>query len=161
MDDGKIYTSSHTLSANTIELTASWHITQNWLFSAGLSPDVTRWELTHYSYQRDAFTNEPSIWLPATDNVLLEVKAECTVKWLGIYFDRKLIFNEHVKCMIGKAEKTIKGLSMLANTVCGLSQSHLCTLYVTCVIPQVTYGSPIWWTRKKSHAASVEVTQNK
>ncbi|KAF8583295.1 hypothetical protein K439DRAFT_71950 [Ramaria rubella] len=127
--------------ANNTELTASWRITQDWLFSAGLSPDVMKWELAHYSCQHNTFTNEPSIWLPVANNVMFEVKAEHTVKWLGIYFDRKLTFNEHVKCMIGKAEKSINGLSMLANTV--------------------TYGSPIWWTGKKSHAAALDVTQNK
>ncbi|KAF8578046.1 hypothetical protein K439DRAFT_1270702, partial [Ramaria rubella] len=123
--------------------------------------NVTKWELGHYSCRRDAFTNELSIWLPGKDNLLVEVKAEHTIKWLRIYFDQNLTFNEHVKRMAGHAEKTINGLSMLANTVWGLSQSHVHALYIACVVPQLTYGSPVWWTGKKSHESLAEVTQNK
>ncbi|KAF8587512.1 hypothetical protein K439DRAFT_1337973, partial [Ramaria rubella] len=159
--DGKIYTSSRTLEANIMELTCTWDIAHEWLSSAGLSPDFNKWELAHYSCRRDVFSNEPSLWLPGKDDLPVEVKAERVIKWLGIYFDRKLTFNEHVKRMAGRAEKTINGLSMLANTVRGLAQHHVQTLHITCILPQLTYGSLVWWTGKKSCLALADTTQNK
>ena len=47
------------------------------------------------------------------------------MKWLGITFDSKLLFNEHVKAATNKAENIAKGLTMLGNTVRGLHQRLL------------------------------------
>ncbi|KAJ7936782.1 hypothetical protein B0H13DRAFT_1463869, partial [Mycena leptocephala] len=62
-----------------------------------------------------------------------------TIKWLGVYLDKGLLFNHHVKTLAARAENTVNGLSRLSNTVKGLSQSHLRHLYKACVIPVMTH----------------------
>ncbi|KAL6309790.1 hypothetical protein BKA93DRAFT_715390, partial [Sparassis latifolia] len=85
--------------------------------------------------------DNPSIWLPGEDpEVDVEIRPSANVRWLGVYFDRKLTFHQHVKNMAGKAMKATNALSMLANTVRGLSQVHMRTLYIGCVLPIITYG---------------------
>ena len=42
-----------------------------------------------------------------------------------VYFDRKLLYNHHVTKMAVKAENGVACISMLANTVQGLSHFHL------------------------------------
>ncbi|KAJ6617452.1 hypothetical protein B0H10DRAFT_1721732, partial [Mycena sp. CBHHK59/15] len=61
------------------------------------------------------------------------------VKWLGVYLDSKLDFNHHVKTLAARAENTVNGLTMLSNTVRGLSQTHLRHLYKACVVPVMTH----------------------
>ncbi|KAH7873299.1 uncharacterized protein C8R40DRAFT_1016611, partial [Lentinula edodes] len=61
------------------------------------------------------------------------------VRWLGVYFDRKLLFNHHVKTLAGSAGKAVGSLIMLANTVKGLSPYHMRMMYKSCVVPVMTY----------------------
>jgi hypothetical protein len=44
-----------------------------------------------------------------------------------------------------KGLSVIAGLKMLANTVRGLKVEHAHILYKGCVVPILTYGSPIWY----------------
>ncbi|KAJ7244145.1 hypothetical protein B0H12DRAFT_1022643, partial [Mycena haematopus] len=62
-----------------------------------------------------------------------------TVKWLGVYLDRRLSFRHHVKTLSARAANTVNGLTMLSNTVRGMSQVHLRHLYKACVMPVMTY----------------------
>ncbi len=107
-------------------------------------------ELMHYT-RRKRDKTPPHIEFTDDDRITRKVIAEATVKWLGVYFDRKLLFNKHVKNMAAKADKVVSGMSMLANTVCGLSQKHYWQLYIACVLPVLSYVSTTWWTGKKSH----------
>src|SRR5699024_3051602 len=40
-------------------------------------------------------------------------------RWLGIWFDRRLIFNNHCRTLAAKAKQTAAGIKSLANTVRG------------------------------------------
>lgn len=113
----------------------------------------------HYTNTRTTYS--PAITLPGKDGNNITLKADLTVKWLGMYFDRKLTFNHHVKAMAARAEKTVNRLSMLANTIKGLSQKHVRTLYTSCVLPVLTYGSPGWWTRLQKHVDILERVQRR
>lgn len=106
-------------------------------------------------------TPRPRIELPNDDGVTRKVLAEATVKWLGVYFDRKLLFNEHVKNMAAKADKAVSGMSMPANTIRGLSQKHYRQLYIACVRPILTYASMAWWTGKKTQEKKLERVQRR
>ena len=82
------------------------------------------------------------------------------MKWLGIIFNSKLLFNDHVKAATNKAENIVKGLTMLGNTVRGLHQRLLRTVYGACVRSVMTYASPVWWNGKKKHANKLTKVQN-
>jgi len=64
-----------------------------------------------------------------------------------------------VKTLAARAENTVIGLTMLVNTVHGLSQARMRQLYKACVIPIMT-ASATWWTGKKLHLKSLECTQH-
>ena len=64
------------------------------------------------------------------------MKPEATVRWLGVYFDRKLRFQKHTTILAARGESTVSSLTMLANTIRGLSQTHLRHLYLACVSPK-------------------------
>ncbi|TFY57753.1 hypothetical protein EVJ58_g6828 [Rhodofomes roseus] len=161
VDDGKLYVSSASLDTNVRMLKIAYTVVEEWLTGVGLSPDLVKRELMHYSKKRRVNGDSPSITLPGPDGMVVVVHAEHAIKWLGVYMDRGLTFDFHVKQMAARAEKTVNGLSMLANTVRGLSQTHLRTLYTACVRPIMTYASAAWWTGRKKHVDWLEKVQHK
>jgi len=63
--------------------------------------------------------------------------------------------------MAVKAENAVACISMLANTVWGLSHHHLRLLYRTCILPIITYVSAAWWTGKQKHIQILNKVQNR
>ncbi|KAJ7045184.1 hypothetical protein C8F04DRAFT_1174156 [Mycena alexandri] len=61
------------------------------------------------------------------------IAVKLTLKWLGVLFDRKLTFDPHARAA-DRACSKVNGSRMLADTVKGLSQEHLRTLYRTRVL---------------------------
>ena len=64
--------------------------------------------------------------------------------------------------MATRACSTIRGLSILSNSVQGLDFLNWCKVYNAIVIPTMTYGSPIWYKGdgQKSLVQRLQVTQN-
>ena len=63
--------------------------------------------------------------------------------------------------MAAKAENAIACISMLVNTVWGLSHYHLHLLYRTCIFPIITYTSAAWWIGKQKHIQILNKVQNR
>jgi len=89
------------------------------------------------------------------------VKPESTVRWLGVYFDRKLRFQKHATILAARGENAVSGLTMLANTARGLSQTHLRHLYLACVSPKILYACPVWWTGHQYQIKPLEKVQRR
>ncbi|PPR03941.1 hypothetical protein CVT26_001146 [Gymnopilus dilepis] len=160
VDDGKLFVSSNSLETNTILLKNAYLEAEAWLRRAGLSPDFSKRELMHYSRRRKHNSN-PSIMFNDSDGATRIVTPEATVRWLGVHFDRKLRFERHVKILAASGENTVSALTMLANTVRGLSQVHLRRLYTACVIPKILYACPAWWNGTRYQSKPLEKVQNR
>ncbi|KAF7373478.1 Reverse transcriptase from mobile element jockey protein [Mycena sanguinolenta] len=159
VDDGKIYVSSDSLDTNTTLLAKDYAKVQRITKSMGLDTDDAKLELQHYTRQKG--DKSPCIRLPSTNGTMMTVTPSVTVKWLGVYLDRRLSFRKHVETLCARAANTVNGLTMLSNTVRGLSQVHLRHLYKACVIPVMTYASAVWWTGFKYHEKELERVQRK
>lgn len=159
VDDGKLTVSSLSLDTNVRILQRAYQITNNWLTSVGLASAPDKLELIHHSWQRDK-GHAPDILVPGPTGTPITCKASKTVRWLGATFDHKLTFDQHVANLANRATITVRGACMLANTVKGLHQTHLRTLYQACALPVLTYASPAWWKGKKTHIAVLSKVQN-
>jgi len=157
IDDVNLYTSSTSLQQNVIALLADFIVVLRILHILGLSVDFVKCELTHFTRKHNI--TFPDITLPGPDGDIV-ITHRGIMKWLGITFDSKLLFNEHVKTATNKAENIAKGLTMLGNTVRGLHQRLLRTVYGACVRSVMTYASPVWWDGKKKHANKLTWVQN-
>ena len=142
VDDGMLFVSSQSLETNILFLHTAYTRADEWLRSAGLSSDYSKRELQHYSRRRS--DGSPSMTFADSDGQERVVVPEATVRWLGVHFDRKLRFAHHVKLAASRGEHAVNGLTMLANTVKGLSQIHLRRLYLACVIPKILFACPMW-----------------
>ncbi|KAJ6593027.1 hypothetical protein B0H19DRAFT_1055680 [Mycena capillaripes] len=125
VDDGKIYVASESLETNVHLLRTAYIKVRTALGRWGLAIDDDKRELMHYIGQKKMVGPSPAICLPNADGSESTITVFPTIKWLGVYLDKKLLFNHHVKTLAARAENTVNGLSRLSNTVKGLSQSHL------------------------------------
>ena len=95
------------------------------------------------------------------DGTISTILVGSTICWLGVHFDCKLLYNYHVTKMAAKAENAVACISMLVNTVWGLSHYHLHLLYYTCILPIIIYTSTAWWTGKQKHIQILNKVQNR
>jgi hypothetical protein len=160
VDDGKIYVSSKSLETNVILLELAYKEVETWLLNAGLAPDLSKREIMHYS-RRKKYDCNPSISLVDYDGITRTIVPDKYVKWLGVHFDRKLLFNHHVKILAARGENSVNSLNMLANTIRGLSHNYLRRLYLSCVVPKILYACPTWWNNTKRMAKPLEKVQRK
>jgi len=72
----------------------------------------------------------------------MEVAKE--IKYLGIYFDSRLTFDNHVKYIAENSTKPIHMLGRTAKLRWGLGHKSLKTIYDGALIPLLTYGAPVW-----------------
>jgi RNA binding protein fox-1 len=75
-----------------------------------------------------------------------------SMKYLGIIFDSKLTFREHINYMAEKCTKLIFALSKSAKLNLGLKHAALKTIYTGEILPLLLYGTPVW--RKATDKAS-------
>ena len=146
VDDGKLTVSSRSLETNIALLQSAYNKVDTWLHQAGLSPDYAKRELMHYTRRKK--DGSPSIMFDDRDGVRRVITPESHVRWLGVHFDRKLLFSHHVKLAAAKGTNAVCSLSMLANTVRGLHQKQLRHLYISCVLPKILYAAPVWASGK-------------
>ena len=67
-----------------------------------------------------------------------------SMKYLGIIFDSKLTFREHINYMAEKFTKLIFALSKSAKLNWGLKYADLKTIYTKVILPLLLYGAPVW-----------------
>ena len=65
------------------------------------------------------------------------------IKYLGIIFDSKLLFREHINYMEEKCVKLIFAPSRLAKVTWGLGHEALKTIYTGGILPLMLYGAPV------------------
>jgi len=123
IDDGKLTVSSKSLETNVKILSLVYCRVNQWLQKAGLTLDKDKQELMHYI--QGCLDGSPAICLLEEDGSISTISISSTVQWLGVYFDRKLLFNKHVTKIASRAEATIANISILANTTQGLSHYYL------------------------------------
>ena len=102
VDDGKLTISSQLLDTNNYILAKAYQLVDQWLYSAGLSPDKDKRELMHYT-QRKRDKISPHINLTNCDGTISTILVGSTICWLGVHFDHKLLYNYHVTKMAVKA----------------------------------------------------------
>ena len=160
VDDGKIYVSSASLYTNVILLSLAYEEVATWLTNAGLAPDLAKREIMHYS-RRPKYDCSPPITLLDQDGTTRTLVPDRVVKWLGVHFDRKLLFNHHAKLAAARGDNAVNAMKMLANTVRGLGQMFLRRLYLSCIIPKILYACPTWWKNTLVQAKPLEKVQRK
>jgi hypothetical protein len=90
-------------------------------------------------------------------------KISDSIRYLGVYFTPRLDWKLHVMNMANCTCSSIKGLSVLGNSVRGFSLSKWKTIYNTILLPTLTYSIQVWFTDKKQKGLIniLQIAQNK
>jgi ribonuclease HI len=163
VDDGKIYVSSQSLHTNITILERAYAFCEQWAERFGLLFDLDKRELMHHTRRTRDADLAPHITLPGPNGTLVPLQPLPVSKWLGIYWDTKLRFHEHIRQAAAKASKAVTAMRLLGNTVRGLRPLLFRHLHITVIIPIMTYASPVWFTGRpgqKEILHKLEVVQN-
>ena len=66
------------------------------------------------------------------------------IRYLGILFDNKLTFREHINYIEEKCTKLIFTLARSAKITWGLKHKALKTIYSGVILPIILYGAAVW-----------------
>jgi hypothetical protein len=125
IDDGNIWVSSSSLNSNIQILQVAYKAVSKQLAKSGLSIDTKKCELIHFTRCKCNTNEELSIKIPNTQGMnTTMILPSPHIRWLGITFNSKLNFHEHIHRTALKAENSLRGLHMLGNTLKGLSAHH-------------------------------------
>lgn len=88
----------------------------------------------------DKFSSRNTLSL--NDNTIPTSKS---LQVLGVILDYRLSFTEHLASQVQKATLLLKRMRCLASNKHGAVYQQLKLLYHTCVIPKISYASPVWF----------------
>jgi hypothetical protein len=91
------------------------------------------------------------------------ITAASTIWYLGIYLNHDLSWKNHMDIMANRTRSTIRGISILGNTISGLDLLNWHKVYNALVIPILTYGAQVWHMgcNQKGLVHKLQVAQNK
>ena len=151
-DDGRITAVSTNLEANCSILQQEFARIQQWCQEEHIPLDLKKTELMHFSRKQNL--DNPGLQiLPTTGGTntashgctLAPVPISGSLRWLGVYFDRKLTFRHHVMKMAQRGRITAQGLQMLGGITKGAPAHVLRYATKACVLPILTFGAEAWW----------------
>jgi hypothetical protein len=76
---------------------------------------------------------------------MLHVTTQKNMCWLGFFFNRQLLWTQHMDIMCNWAMSKVHGLKILGNSVKAMHLDNCCQLFNTIIIPVLTYGVPLWY----------------
>jgi ribonuclease HI/endonuclease/exonuclease/phosphatase (EEP) superfamily protein YafD len=114
--------------------------------------DPSKTELIHFSRQKQ----------PILEGIQvggLFFKAKTLVRWLGIFFDNRLLFKDHIDTKVRAAQAAFEGLSRLVSMQRGLSFRASRQLYQACVTTIADYGVQLWYRGPKTPRSLIKPFQ--
>jgi hypothetical protein len=136
-DDLAILTHGKTLSEAEAYANSDLARIENWARENKIKFNESKSKVTLITRKRSHDDN--NIFL---NNRRLEQVTE--MKYLGIYFDRRLKFYKHIEHIAEKSMTLIYILSKTPKGHWGLGHKSLKTAYEGALIPLMTYGAPVW-----------------
>ena len=162
VDDGAILAISATPYSAVENARSKLMAVLNWLHTNGLNINCDKTELMVFSPPRYRGPKPTTTYYSDHSNSIHTLKTTTRLRYLGFYLTPTLDWRPHVSIMAMRARSTIRGLSILGNSVRGLDLIHWKQVYLMYVIPILTYGAPVWLTghRQKGLIGTLQTAQN-
>ncbi len=116
--------------------------------NAHFSTQKSNYQLLHFKQ----YTSEPRMVQPITKNA--------SMRWLGVYFDPRLPFNDLAAKLGSKGRRAAEGLIVLANIVQGMDAKIMQQAVHAFILPILTYSPPAWWPGQKRINSKGKTIQN-
>ena len=156
-DDTLLSVSSHRTSAVINSLSK---------FGSSLSRYFMKWRISINGDKSESciFTRKTAIRHQPQRHVQIlgqDIEWKETLKYLGLYLDRRLTYKAHIEQIILKAERLIRMLYPLINKHSYVSAQNKLLIFRLYFRPIFCYGSPIWSTCAKTNFSKLQRLQNK
>jgi len=145
VDDGLIIAQNKSIDISNAHLFCSYNVLSKLLVDFGLVIEHRKTEVFHFNRLHGIFNPSP---LDLSLLGGLSLRPKDTWKYLGFFFDRKLMFHQHIDYYSNKAMSTVKCMKLLGNSSRGISPIQKCLLYRCCVLPIALYGFQLWFYNK-------------
>lgn len=131
-----------------------------------LTKFYTKWKIQINTNKTQCvyFTRRRALRYLPQQNLLLngqEVPWDNTLKYLGLYLDKKLTFKCHIECAINKTEKIIRILYPLINRKSQMNIRNKLIIYKAILRPVLTYACPIFANCASTHLRQMQIFQNR
>lgn len=84
-----------------------------------------------------------------------------SVKYLGVTFDKHLLFHKHIDTIVQKASTCLKSLYGLIHRKSKLSTKNQLLCFKGILRPIMVYAAPLWYKASKTNIKKLQVIQNK
>ena len=125
----------------------------DWFRANKLSLNVAKTNYMLFTYSSQQI--DPQIDIHLANSSIK--RAKCA-KFLGIYIDEKLKWDEHIYNMNKKISKSFFAIRKARHV---LSRKHLTTLYYSLVYPYLAYGVTLWGSTYPTHLSKIIIRQKK
>jgi hypothetical protein len=151
VDDGAIFSVSKTTATATASAIQGLEQALGWLSRNGLSADPAKTELMVFTPRR----SNPNlvgghIYGATYGNNQRVTTITTSLRYLGVHLTPTLKWDTHVDLMVNRARSTIRGISILGNSIRGLDFMNWRRVYNALVIPTLTYGAQVWYSASKN-----------
>ena len=145
-DDICLHRATHSLDSNVSLLAADIRAIQEWGRQNHIAFAPEKLEMIHLTRQKGNYAPVCRVDDDLTIQPIQPATGETpALRWLGVFFDRKLTFKKHVTVRAAKARKVALHIRSLARTTCGPPASSLRKAVITCVLPRLLYGTEAWY----------------
>lgn len=153
-DDTAIIQTSKSIPFLTSRLKSTYKTTQEWLKKWKIKTNDAKTQLICISRKRTRPTTPLTI-----DNQRIEWKPK--IKYLGVTFDKRLTWKEHITDKRNIAIGTYKRLYPILKAQNSLSIRNKTLIYKSYIQPILTYSSTTWGNASNSQIQRLQTIQNK
>jgi hypothetical protein len=155
VDDGTIIVQSKTWDENLLKLKKAYNVVFELTNALGLVLEHDKSEAFHFSRKHGDLNPPVDLgYAPYTGKTPL-VPSKIW-RYLGFFFDRKLLFKEHAMRYARKAFSATGAMLSLGNSVRGLKPKHKRLLYRSCILPIALYGIRLWHFRGAKYKGTMK-----
>ena len=143
-DDIALVAVSDSPSQNASALTADLGDCTTWCRDNAIPIDADKFGLIHFSRRRQT-DNPPVTACLQPPVVIAPVDGPDTLRWLGVYYDRKLTFKQHIQTAASRGMKSAAALRLLSGISKGAPANALRKVARACTLGTMGYASESWW----------------
>lgn len=151
-DDGALWRKGKSLKLVQGKIQTAIRAVENWSFTWGFKFSVEKTKYVVFS-RRKPEVIELKIYGQKIEQVN-------TFRFLGVIFDSKLLWSEHIKYVEDKCKKVVNIMRCLLGSEWGADRAALKNIYISLIRAVMDYGSLVYKEAAKTQIHRLEIIQN-
>lgn len=108
VDNGLLTVHHKSVQTSVLKIALAFKKVEQWAYDNGMVFDPAKFKAIHFSHKRNFFNLDIELLAPPFTQDLTIIRIvkptpkDTSMRWLGIYYDARLLFKRHVKKMASK-----------------------------------------------------------